>query len=224
MYTNVKEILQMKRQGIIKYWAIDSRSNSTIWPNVMMTCVTTDDKRYRIQAQYNPDTDQISEPLPSLVNWDNTYTIFNDSHTITKRIPSNYVDHEIDGQVDPTIFDPIFQSLTQFQYQKYRYELLNVPSLTGNLCALMREFDNDTNRLQVWITEEGWSVIYCTLDTFLIVGNCGGHPSVTIPAFSFGNSDGSTNDDDIDWPSITFDQIKDLVKTKTIECIWSQEH
>lgn len=157
------------------------------------------------------------------LDWSHTYTCFDDTNTIAPETTKCYVDSEIDGQVTCDIFDPIFQSLKQFQAQKSRIEFRHIPTSTGDECGLMREWYNDTERLQVWIINDGWNAMYGTQHTFLIVGNINGHPNVVIPEFTFGNSDGST-DDVFDCLTSTFEQIKDIMQACAITYIWNQKH
>jgi hypothetical protein len=164
--------------------------------------------------------------IPSLVNWKNTDSIFDQGlfgDKIVSNIPNGYVDKEIKGKVKLKDFDPIFQSLNQFQFNNYRQKFKIIETGIGEQATLLKEWTYDNSKLQFWINNEGWAAIYGITDTFLIVGNFVDRPFVATPLFIFCNSDGSTGDN-VDFLSLDFDDVKDLMKTKAIEYIFHQIH
>lgn len=168
----------------------------------------------------------------SLINWDTTYTIFNlgFQNIITPDIQNCYVDNEIDGKVSVDSFISIYESIDTFQSRKYHYALRRVPTDIGDQSALVREWIGDDGCLQLWISNSepesstdynvdiSWAIIYGTSEIFLIVGNVNDHPFVMTPEFRFDNSNGSTHED-IDFSSLGIDDIKQLLRMKSLEYV-----
>lgn len=246
-FATVDEISQKLQRGEIERWSIDPNQQiSNDQSNVRISFFTKDGGLYLVRARYDQVTNQILPPVqipvpiirPSLIKWNETHRIIYDSAKATPPIPNGYSDTEINGRVPQDYFNPIFQSIDSFQSKNYKYYLQTANTHNGEQPALVKEWSNDSNsRIQLWITngepymigqhqsisDEGWYIVYGTPDTFLIVGNYGSHPFVVAPAFSFDNSDGST-DEDFDFPSLNLEQVKYILKTKAPEYIFDQTH
>lgn len=165
-------------------------------------------------------------PISSLINWLNTHTVFNLSNqenNITPKIPNRYDDENVNEKVPLNYFDSIFHSIDSFQPLEFHNTFKIIPTDMGQEGALVKEWISQDSKLQFWITNDGWAVIYGAPTTFLIIGNFVSHPFVMTPLFSFDNSDGSTNED-IDLPVLNLIQVKYLLKTKVPEYIFNQVH
>lgn len=228
-------------------------------PNLRISFVTNGGGLYIVHGRYDQQTNQILPPVivpqhvtvpqpvtvptkgtlrePSLIRWENTYQIIDNSRRATPRVSNNYTDNEINGQVSRDYFNPLFQSIDSFQSERYVFYCRTASTHNGEQCSLVKEWTSGNSRLQFWITtgtpytigeffdvpDMGWYIVYGTAETFLIVGNSDSHPFVVTPMFSFGNTDGST-EETIDFPSLNLDQVKYLLKTKAIEYIFNQIH
>lgn len=246
------EITQKLQRGEIERWFVDpTNQNINDLPNTVISFVTNNGELYLVKAKYDPQINQVYPPVEalkrtivepihveiplvplvvptstSLINWRNTHSIFNlgsQSNNITPRIPNQYTDEEINAEISRDYFDSIFQSIDNFAPSDYHYTFRLVPTNLGDESALVKKWSNYGDQIQLWIINDGWAIIYGTNNTFLIVGNNNSHPFIMTPNFSFDNTDGST-DENIDFPSLNLDQVKYLVKTKTIEYIFDQIH
>jgi len=233
----IDEIGQELQHNEIQIWFVYhdvGLSNDN--PTARIFFITKDGELYVVCAIYDYVTNQFLSPLvvpkkeihtkSTLIKWENTYTIFrlgSQENTITPKIPNTYVDKEINGKVILEDLDYIFQSIDEFKSDVYQYKLMVVPTDMCDESTLFKQWTSGHNQLQCWISNNGWAIIYGTTNLFIIVGNNESHPFVITPTFSFNNSDGSTSED-IDLPSLNFDQVKYLLKTKTVEYIFNQRH
>lgn len=232
-FATFKEIIE--KPGEIVGWAIDQPASSRN-PNSRIAFNTKDGKTYLVMAWYNEATKQIfppievPEPKQSLINWKNAYKIIADPEKATPPIANGYCDTEINGKVPPNYFDPIFQSIDSFKYDRYNYYCTMADTHNDEQPALVRQWSNEdkSTRIQLWITshddyDDGWYIVYGSPETFLAVGGYNSHPFVVAPAFTFDNSDGST-DEDFDFPTLNLDQVKNILKTKSYEYVFDQHH
>ena len=249
-FATVEEIGQKFQRSEIQRWFIDPNQQVRgDEPNVRISFITNDNKLYLVHARYDQQTNQILPPIyvapkgtlqdPSLIRWENTYQILDNSERATPTVSSNYTDHEIDGQISSDYFGPIFRSIDSFQSELYVFYCKTASTTNGEQCALVKEWvaTSTKSRLQLWITtgepravsdltnipNMGWYIVFGTSETFLIVGNSNSHPFVITPTFTLYNTDGST-DENIDLPSLNLDQVKYLLKTKASEYIFDQIH
>jgi hypothetical protein len=232
-FASVEEINQKIQQGEIEKWEIDPKLQYLDNPNTRISFFSKDGKLYLVTAQYNPTTNQILPPVPvipkgtlvepQLINWEKTSKIFNDELNITPNIPNGYCDSEIDGKVSPDYFNSIFQAIDSFQPEVYTYKFKQISTRMGKQCALLKQWTNRDGRIEYWVTDDGYAIIFGTPNTFLIVGNFNDHPFVYTPDWTFDNSDGSTGDD-VDYPSLNLDQVKHLLKIKAVEYTFDQIH
>ena len=235
-FASFDEIEAMLNQGQIKSFFVrpeDQRSND---PNTRLAFLTQDDRLFLVSVQYDPETNQIFPPMPSivmkgpvdssLIKWDRVIEqVFTDRADYLPRIPHGYSDTEIIGQVQPTDLNPIFDELRPFIGDRYRYFFQIADTHNGDQPAMVREWSSQDGqtRLQYCLYDDGWAVVFGSPTTFLVVGNNGAHPFVVTPGWSFDNSDGST-DDDFDPSEMTLAQIKAKAIQKTREFVFEQQH
>lgn len=224
---------EIDRDGIARFFIDPKHQVRQDEPNVRATFILNSGKTYIVRGMYDATTNEfnlpmervVPEPPPSLLNWGEMDQIFEDTTAYHPRIPEGYADHEIDGQVDPSYFDPIFAELEAFQSEDYSFRLERIETLLGRECALIRAWSNKAeSRLWFYITTENFAIAFGTSTTFLIVGNQHSHPFVCTPKFTFDNSDGSTDIDVTLFPEFTLDQVKQFLREKAIEYIFDQGH
>ena len=95
---------------------------------------------------------------------------------------------------------------------------------------LIKQWNDKNNCLQLLIIlneddyyDHDWVIIFGNNDYCLITGIYGCHPFVDTKSFRFGNSDGSTFLD-INPNLLNFNQVKEILKSMTIEFIFDQCH
>jgi hypothetical protein len=168
-----------------------------------------------------------SVKMSSPIIWSATFEIFSDngrSHIIRNlsSIP-HYVDDEIEGKVTFEDFSPAFTALATFRPNDYQYQLKRVPTDTGKECSMIRKWSCENSHLEFHVLDDGYVIIFGTMDTFIIVGNNNSHPFVITPKFQFYNSDGSTWSD-TDYPELNLTGIILLLSLKAQEYVFHQQH
>ncbi|SNW62438.1 Hypothetical protein ORPV_534 [Orpheovirus IHUMI-LCC2] len=160
-----------------------------------------------------------------MINWNYTNNIFGDLDTIVNDLDSipHYVDKDVHDVVNPSNFFDIIYEIDKFKGDKYTYKCCKIVVEGDEDYGMRREWIGKDGKLQYWIYEDGYAVIWELGSKFLILGNGGCHPFIVTNTFQFYNTDGSTFED-IDFPSLTLDGIKELTKSKLFTYIFSQMH
>lgn len=136
-----------------------------------------------------------------------------------------YCDDEIKGKHAGGDITSVFYDIDRFVDYEYSQTSKIMETQMGDFPATVRDWQSPEHRMQFWIFEEGWKILYSNAKTFLIVENVGGHPQVTCRAFTFGNSDGSTTDDFKHDPLLmTFERVKRHLKKKSLKFVRHQVH
>lgn len=241
--TSYEEIEQLLRDGQIKKFSVDPKLQFPGNSNTYMTFITHSGQRLISKVLYNRQTNEIFPPFEipfeitrgeSLVDWAKARSVFSDKQDYLPKIPRGYSDSDIEGEVGVEELEVIFDEIREFESGQYKYFLQTVETLNGEAPALVRQWTNGKQRLQLCITNEnpsdyqsygdkGWALIYGSPTTFLVIGIFNSHPFVFTPGFTFDNSDGST-DVNFESLSISLDELKDMLVNQTLDFLFDQVH
>lgn len=221
---------EIARDGIARFFIDPKNQMKDEEPNIRATFILNSGKTYIVRGMYDAATNEFNlpverpEPPPTLLKWDSMDRIFEDTDAYHPRIPEGYSDHEIDGKVNPSSFNPIFAELAAFQPEDYTFELKRIETILSRECALIRKWSSADSKLYFYITNEDFAIVFGTPTTFLIVKNQHSHPAVLTPQFTFDNSDGSTDIDVTLFPEFTLIQVKQLLREAALEYVFDQGH
>ncbi|CAH6419248.1 Hypothetical protein HVR_LOCUS447 [uncultured virus] len=140
-----------------------------------------------------------------------------------------YVDDEVDGKLDSTYFNNIFQAIDAFNGIECRIKYKSVDTGGESYKAKIRSWKFGGSILEYWIPEnnetepDDYLILFNVGENFLVVANVGCHPHVITPDFAVFNSDGSTGCE-FGRDSVTLEDIKVILKKYAVEYVFNQIH
>jgi hypothetical protein len=155
------------------------------------------------------------------VAWDYTKSIFIDGRgfCINNNVSRHYENENPRENINSGTFNDIFRIIDNFEYELADHKFETVSTLNGNKNALNKYWFNSDYRLELWITDEGYSLIFGSMirnSKFLIVSNYSNNQYVVCKDFSFCNSQG-LNVDNVNVSDCTLKELKNLIKVNALK-------